>query len=841
MAKRRLLPAFRDRLAVEGKGLTIQGGRYGGVTPATRNYGMVDRAAGWDLDTVIQDGYERVVWVFKAVEVISGNASRLPFKLTSGENEEVEDHPLLRVLNKQANPHETARAFRKRLSAQILLSKRGAFVEVTKNRGGQITRLDLLPPDRVQIVPDPDGDYVLYYEFTRYNGEVRQIAPERIRWIREPHPIDPFSGVTPLEAAGMSVELDHLARAYNVSFINRDGRPGGILGVDTTDLDDAELDRIESRMEPGPYAAGKIAAIGTGPGGIDYVDTAARPRDMAYETTSDKAKKEILAAFGVPESLAGDASGRTWDNAEQEEFNFWQDPMLPHLELIASAFAQDVDEDLNCLFDTEKVEALEAPARRRREEKRKEWNDGLITIKEYRSEAEYEEIDNAHTRALWISPAKAPVPGREGDEAELGLGEGGDMGGGMGGPGAGPAPAGPTPGSTAAEAVAAAIEQGGVIDPEATATETDPAGTAAGAVDAARQGNDEGTDPIDLDDEARAAVEAARMEGKALETQPIADTSPVVATYDPGQEEQRRVEMGVAASLDALLARQVGVITARLESPKTRRGTRYWVADGDDDDRGGDAPIDTARAVDSARWAAEMQETLQPIVQPAAQESAAGLYAALAAGGVLTVGVGASAAVLGRSAAAPLPSPEQVARAAAQAALAPTMLALATAQEAMEKWLDERVVEIDRLMVEQSPTLPELVEAVKKEWGERSRAFADSLAVTVSQTAVTGGRESAAETLMPAVTAPPADGAFLAEPVSVIERSWQTRDDEKVRASHDEAYGQLRAVGEPFDVAGYPVRWPSDPLAPPSVSRWCRCWLVYSWATDARFTLGLEG
>ena len=44
------------------------------------------------------------------------------------EQEILEQHPLYRVLNRRANPHETARAFRKRLAANVLLSKKGAFI-----------------------------------------------------------------------------------------------------------------------------------------------------------------------------------------------------------------------------------------------------------------------------------------------------------------------------------------------------------------------------------------------------------------------------------------------------------------------------------------------------------------------------------------------------------------------------------------------------------------------------------------------------------------------------------------------------------------------------------------
>jgi hypothetical protein len=68
-------------------------------------------------------------------------------------------------------------------------------------------------------------------------------------------------------------------------------------------------------------------------------------------------------------------------------------------------------------------------------------------------------------------------------------------------------------------------------------------------------------------------------------------------------------------------------------------------------------------------------------------------------------------------------------------------------------------------------------------------------------------------------------------------RRWQTREDERVRATHQEAQGQTRRIGETFNVGGYPVRHPSGPLAPPAVSRWCRCWLTYTWDRGAEFRL----
>lgn len=822
MARRRFLPALR-RSGLETKSvLSLSGYGRSTMPVGSTGYGMYDRAATWDIEKATEEGYERGVWTFKSIELIAGHASRLPFQILT-DDDKVDSHPLLRVMNRRANPMETGKAFRKRLAAQLLLSKKGVFVEVTKSRAGRIARLDLLPPDRVRIIPDPGGDYVDYFEFTRYDGEVRNLPPERVRWIREPHPLDPFSGVTPLEAAGLSVDLDQMARIYNTSFMKRDGRPGGIVGVDADGLDDRELERIESRFKPGAEYAGQISVIGTGPGGMRYEDTATKPRDMAYETTSEKAKLEILAAFSVPESLIGNASGRNFDNASQEELNFWQYPMIPFLDLIASAFLEDVEEEMAPGFDTAGIEALELPDKRRREEARQEFDKGLRSVKEYRdTRPELAVIDSPHTRALWLSPSKAPVPAQKEDAAALGM-----MDPATGAPTEGAAATGgPTPpraqGETGAEVVAEARLLGGAQEEAPEATEP-AAGQAEGAVTEAR----EGEPSLGAVGAAGEVVDSARqgIEGKAL------DEGAPQPQYNPGDEELRRVELAVKAALDALLARQLGVVTARIESPKTRKGTRFWAPDGEDDPRAGDKTIDSQRVIDTEKWAEETEETLAPIVGPAGQESAAGLLEALAAAGALTAATGATATVVGEAPKKVAETAENIGQAAVTAAAAPALLAATVAAGAMRDWLNERISDLDRFLVESDPALTEVIEHVKGLWNRHGRNFADSLAVGVAQTAVAGARDEAADGLMAVM---PEDGSV---PPSEVWRRWQTREDERVRATHEEANGQMRRLGETFDVGGYPVRHPSDPLAPPAVSRWCRCWLIYTWESGAEFRL----
>ncbi|KOT76377.1 hypothetical protein ADK70_38530 [Streptomyces rimosus subsp. pseudoverticillatus] len=274
--RRLLVPRSAAHLPMEEKSAAPIGNTYVSMTYAgtTTMWGTEGRAAGWDLDRVITEGYERSTWTFKAVEAISKHPGALTVEIGRGGDERgfaetLTDHPLLRVLNVQANPLERASVFKKRLSAQFPLSKKGVFAEITRSRGGAITRLDLLPPNRVEPVPDPHGDYLSHFEFTTYDGRVRELEPSRVVWLRDPHPANPFCGVTPLEAAGLSVDLDVKARTYNISFIDNDSRPSGIVGIDVDGLDQREMDRIQQRLAPGAQHAGETV-VGGGPGGLNY-------------------------------------------------------------------------------------------------------------------------------------------------------------------------------------------------------------------------------------------------------------------------------------------------------------------------------------------------------------------------------------------------------------------------------------------------------------------------------------------------------------------------------------------------------------------------------------------
>lgn len=338
----------------------------------------------WDVDRAVTEGNDRVTWVFKSVYAIAANAARLPMEINNLEGDSV-DHPLLPILNRMANPHHDAYNFRFQLSSQVMLSKRGAFVEVLRDRLDNVIGLYMLPPNFTYPIPDPKK-FVSGYSVQVPNQEERVVAPENVVWIRIPHPTDPYRGQSPLEACGLAIDIDYYSRIYNRNFMINDGRPGGILMVNG-EIDDDAADLIRRRF---------LGSTGSALGGAgrltileaeaaQYIDTSATQRDAQYTETKQLAKEEILMAFGVPESVIGNAAMRTFANADTELEVFWRETMLPHLMLIERGLDRlDGSEDLIIKHNVEDVAILSRDERERAAFHLEELKFGAISVDEYR-------------------------------------------------------------------------------------------------------------------------------------------------------------------------------------------------------------------------------------------------------------------------------------------------------------------------------------------------------------------------------------------------------------------------------------------------------------------------
>jgi HK97 family phage portal protein len=356
---------------------------------------------------------QKVTWVARCIDAIAGNQARLPIILRKDNSPDGEvlsgskakNSELLKILNTKSNIGENSFIFRYRLSSQLLMSSRGAFIEKIRGRDGSIVGLNLLPPQATAPIPDPKK-FVAGYEVKMPNGGAVYMKPEDVVWVRRPHPLDPYLSLTPLEAAGIAVEIENLAKVYNRNFLLNDGRPGGIV-VLRGEIDDDDKEEIKNRFRGNLTKAGQTTVISSDDG-ADFVDTSSSPRDAAYIQMRQITKEEILASFGVPESVIGNASGRTFSNAGEEIRVFWNETMLPHLEPLARAL-DELDEQYYVDFDTSQVPVLILYEQERMRYIKEELSQGLISVNEYRIAAGMKEVESDLADSLLMNPNLTPI------------------------------------------------------------------------------------------------------------------------------------------------------------------------------------------------------------------------------------------------------------------------------------------------------------------------------------------------------------------------------------------------------------------------------------------------
>lgn len=742
-------------------------------------------AGPWDMQAGVTKGLERVAHVYRCCDAIAQTQARLPINQrkvdyrTGGDRATgkiVDDQDIWNLLNFRANSYETAWAFRYRLSMVLLLSRRGAFIEMVPGTNGKVAELHLMSPGMVEPIPDP-VKFVSGYSIQRADYKVEIVEPERVLWIKvKPHPMDPYSQLTPLMAAGVSVDTDFLARQFNRNFMMNDGRPGMLVTIQGQ-VNPQDAEEIKSRFNGGYAQAGKTSVIEAD--GLDVADLAASPRDMQWAEMLAMTKEDIMLAFGVPESVMGNASGRTFDNADAERENFYIDTMQTHCEPIAHGLdplTGDTTDDNVIAYDFSGVDVLQRAASRRREEFRTEFSAGLITIDEYREASNREAFNVVGSRVLFTSAGLAIA---KNPEDQAGIMEYRQIG---ADPGAG------LQGADAAES---------------------------GALSGVRRGLEEGNRQRANTQQATAIRQRALSLVKAaaglpeLETKKEKKRKPKVAGHvvrgnegtvntlridaHPYLAMRHKMEGMIEGALGIWDQRQESVVAERLTHGKFRKGTRHW--EGIERKDGIELKaLDPQYPVQNPdQWANEIADGMSKFLRDAMLREAKNAIQNMQADGARGV-----------------PEPAEL----------PDLLdgVYARTLDIVRDSAKNQTIRITKAIEQMDAdgaTIKQMERKVRQMTGTRT-PWRKSLAINVTTTAVEAARSAVYEL---------AGSDYV--------KTWHTEEDERVRATHRAADGQERKASELFRVGSVKMMHPCAPNAPISEVANCRCWAEYEFVGEA--------
>jgi HK97 family phage portal protein len=320
-----------------------------------------------DYAALAREGYVANAIVHRAVKLVAENVAASTWLVYEGAVQR-EGHPLLDLLARP-NPRQEGAAFLESVCAHLLLAGNAYIEAVTVEGQGSkdVRELYALRPDRMRVVPGPDGwpeayDYVIGGRTVRFE----QNAPlPPILHLTQFHPLDDHYGLSSLEAAAVAVDTHNASAKWNKALLDNAARPSGALvysGPEGAVLSDGQFDRLKRELEQqyqGAANAGRPLLL---EGGLDWKAMALSPKDMDFLEAKHTAAREIALAFGVPPMLLGIPGDNTYANYSEANRVFFRGTVLPLAMRIGASLthwlAPAFGDGIRLVMDTDNVPAL---------------------------------------------------------------------------------------------------------------------------------------------------------------------------------------------------------------------------------------------------------------------------------------------------------------------------------------------------------------------------------------------------------------------------------------------------------------------------------------------------
>ena len=314
-----------------------------------------------DYASFAREGYAQNAIVHRCVRMIAEAAASVPLLLYQGDAE-VEDHPLLDVLGRPS-PGMTGTDLLESWYGYLLVAG-NAYMEAVA-LDGVIRELHALRPDRMKVVPGPDGwpeawEYEVAGRSVRLAGEVADgVRP--ILHLKLFNPGNDHYGLSPIEAAAVAIDIHNEASRWNKALLDNSARPSGALvyAAANGQMTGDQFERLKRELEStyqGARHAGRPLLL---EGGLDWKPLSLSPKDMDFIEAKNAAAREIALAIGVPPMLLGIPGDNTYSNYQEANRALWRQTVLPLVARTARALSGWLGGGtLEWRADLDQVEAL---------------------------------------------------------------------------------------------------------------------------------------------------------------------------------------------------------------------------------------------------------------------------------------------------------------------------------------------------------------------------------------------------------------------------------------------------------------------------------------------------
>ena len=218
-----------------------------------------------------------------------------------------------------------------------------------------------------------------------YNGEKRYYKKDEISYLKFPHPLNEFDGLSPLQSAAYSIDGNNASDKWNFSMIKNGARPSGILKTSQV-LSEPNWKRLVNMLKGwmGVYNANKGVILD---GGLEWQQLSLSQKDMDNYNYTKLNSRKIAQVLGVPVALI-DPDAQTYANYKEANKAFHIDRVIPFASRMVDEWNNWLmpayGENVFLEIDLRKIDALKEDEEKTTDISRKDYDSGIITRAEAR-------------------------------------------------------------------------------------------------------------------------------------------------------------------------------------------------------------------------------------------------------------------------------------------------------------------------------------------------------------------------------------------------------------------------------------------------------------------------
>lgn len=260
--------------------------------------------------------------IYAAVSRIANTIASLPMHLYKG-YEVAKGHPLERLVSLQPNPNMNAFGFRQTM--EVLRNTEGnAYALRVLDGLGQVQRLDVLNPTRVQIMRDPTNGET-WYRIQLDEGAPQIIPGYMLINIRHMS-ANGEKGIRPIDVLRRSLDYD--TQVKELALDQLDGVNSGImLTVPNTGLDQEQKDELVDRFLETYQKSGRSVVVLEG--GLTATHFQSQAVNSDVLDVERITRNRVATVYNLPPHFLGDYTGTSYSSAEQQMLEFLQMTILP--------------------------------------------------------------------------------------------------------------------------------------------------------------------------------------------------------------------------------------------------------------------------------------------------------------------------------------------------------------------------------------------------------------------------------------------------------------------------------------------------------------------------------